>query len=220
MAATTPHLRADARRNRERIVAAAAELFAARGTECQMAEIARHAGVGNATVFRHFPAKQDLVMAIAEQKMGAMLAFAESVAEHEDPAEGLRLLVDHLCAQSVRNAALKEITAAHFEGDERLIAIRDRLLAVLGRLVGRCQAAGTVRADVEPIDVVVLVNGVASAVLGLEELRPGLHHRYLALALAGLSPRAADGPLPMEPPTPDELETAFRRSAALHGRTC
>jgi AcrR family transcriptional regulator len=218
--AAVPHLRADARRNRERIIAAAAELFAAQGTECQMAEIAKHAGVGNATVFRHFPSKHELVIAIAEQQMTGMLEFADGAAAHDDPTEGLRVLVERLCSEFVRNAALKQMTHTHFDGDDRLLGLRDALLGRLGELVGRCQAAGTVRADVQPIDVVVLVNGVAGAMLGLEEERPGLHQRYLALALAGLSPRAADGELPMEPPTADDLEAAWRRSARLHGRGC
>ncbi len=220
MAATTPNLRADARRNRERIIASAAELFAAQGTECQMAEIAKHAGVGNATVFRHFPTKHDLVVAILEEQMLGMLALAREAEATEDPTEGLRTLVERLCETMVRNAALKQMTSSHFAGDERLIGMRDELLGLLGRLVARCRAAGSVREDVEPIDVVVLVNGVAGAMLGLEEHRPGLHRRYLALALAGLSPHAADGPLPMEPPTPDDLEAAWQRAARLHGRGC
>jgi AcrR family transcriptional regulator len=216
--AATPQLRADARRNRERILAAAAERFAAEGIEVQMAEIARHAGVGNATVFRHFPTKRDLVVALVETQMGEMLAVAEEAAAAEDPVTGLRELVDSMCLRFVENHGLKQMTAAHFQGDERLIALRDRMLGLLGGLVERCQAAGAIRADVQPIDVVVLVNGVSAAMLGLEEERPGLHRRYLALALAGLSPAAADGPLPMEPPTPDELEAAWQKAPPGAGR--
>ncbi len=212
-----PALRADARRNRERIVAAAAELFAAQGVDCQMAEVARRAGVGNATVFRHFPAKRDLVLAIVERQMTALLAFTEEAAADPDPTEGLRRIVERMATDLVVDQSLKEMAAAHFEGDERLIALRDRVLARLGALVARCQAAGTVRDDVAAIDVVVLVHGVAGAVLGLEETRPGLHRRYLALALAGLSPRAATTPLPEAPPAPEDLEAAWRRARRACG---
>ncbi len=130
---------------------------------------------------------------------------------------GLRRLVDGLCTRFVLDQSLKEMAAAHFAGDERLVALRDATLALIAGLVERCQAAGTVRADVGAIDVVVLVHGVAGAVLGLEETRPGLHRRYLALALAGLSPRAATTPLPEAPPAPEDLEAAWRRARRACG---
>jgi len=213
MAAATPRSqRADARRNRERIVAAAAELFAAQGVDCQVSEIAKHAGVGNATVFRHFPAKRDLVIAVVESSMTEMLAEAETSGALDDPVAGLRRFVEGMARTFVENHGVKQMASAHFDGDERLIAIRDAMLAVLGDLVARCQAAGAIRPDVHPIDVVVLVHGVSTALLGLEHERPGLHRRYVALALAGLRPKAADGPLPMAPPKPDELEAAWHHA--------
>jgi len=70
-----------------------------------MAEIARHAGVGNATVFRHFPTKRDLVVALVEVQMGDMLAFAEEAVAAADPVGGLRLLVDRMCQRFVENTA-------------------------------------------------------------------------------------------------------------------
>ncbi len=215
----SPQLRADARRNRDRIVAAAKACFAAEGVECQMAEVARRAGVGNATVFRHFPTKRDLVVAIVEARMGEMLELADrSVAQvEEDPEGALRLLVDGIAAAFVADHGLKQMAEAHFQGDASLTAARDALLERLGVVVRSCQAAGVVRADVEPMDFVVLVHAVATAAMALEEVRPGIHRRYLALALAGLSPSAADGPLPMEPPTPDELEAAWRRGSPRGG---
>ncbi len=212
MAAEPPTLRADARRNRERIVAAAAELFAAQGLESQMAEVAKRAGVGNATVFRHFATKHDLLVAVLESQFAEVVAYAETSAAHPDPAAGLRELVDRLGATMVANQALRDMVETQIAGDPRIRALRDRLLERLTSVLARCQAAGAVRDDVEAVDVVVLVLGVAVAVAGLVGARPGLHRRYLALALAGLSPGAADGPLPMRPPTPAELDAAWKRS--------
>ncbi len=214
----TPQLRSDARRNRERIVAAAKACFASEGVECQMAEVARRAGVGNATVFRHFPTKRDLIVAIVEARMAEMLALAdEAVAlAREDPEAGLRLLVDGLAAALVADHGLKQMADARFQGDDALTTARDALLERLGVVVGRCQAAGVVRADAEPMDFVVLVHAVASASMGLEEARPGIHRRYLALALAGMSARAAElgPPLEVGPPTADELQDALHAPSA------
>ncbi len=210
----TPQLRADARRNRERIVAAAKTLFATEGVECQMAEVARHAGVGNATVFRHFPTKRELIVAIVEARMAEMLTLADAAVARaqEDPEGALRLLVDGLAAAFVADHGLKQMADVHFDGAEALTAARDALLERLGVVVARCQAAGVVRPDVEAIDVVVLVHAVASAATGLEGARPGIHRRYLALALAGLGARAAElgAPLDVDPPTADELEQALK----------
>jgi len=208
--------RADARRNRERIVAAAKERFATEGIECQMAEIARHAGVGNATVFRHFPTKRDLVVAVVEDRLVELLALADAAVAQEDPVAGLRMLVDGLAATLVADHGLQQAVETPVASDARVTASRDALLDRLGALVARCQAAGLMRADVEPIDVAVLVHAVASAVTGLDEVRPGVHRRYLALALAGLGTDAAvlGPPLEAPPPTMDEVEAALHVPSA------
>src|SRR3954470_15926852 len=163
MVVESPHLRADARRNRERIVAAASACFAADGLSCQVAEIARQAGVGNATVFRHFPTKHDLLIAVFEERMRGMLDAADAAAKIEDPAEGLRTFLELVVGLHVADHGLKQLVAEHFKGDERLGAVRDEILARLSALVTAAKEAGAVRADAEPIDFVVLVNGVATA---------------------------------------------------------
>jgi len=212
--AATPQLRADARRNRERIVTVAAECFALEGMECQVAEIARRAGVGNATVFRHFPAKQDLLVAVVEAKMAAMVAVADEALAMDDPDTALRHFVDAMCEVHVRDHSLKQMAACHFAGNERLVAARDAMLARLGRLVDRAKEAGVVRPDVEAVDFTVLGIGVSSAVEGLEDERPGLYRRYLEIAYAGLRPQAGDAPaLPSAAPTADELDAAWQRQA-------
>jgi AcrR family transcriptional regulator len=83
--AATPSTRADAARNRERIITAASTCFASDGVECQIAAIAKRAGVGNATVFRHFPTKLDLVVAVMRRRMDDLAAEVEDAARREDP---------------------------------------------------------------------------------------------------------------------------------------
>jgi AcrR family transcriptional regulator len=216
MAVETSHLRADARRNRERIVAAAAECFATDGIDCQVAEIARVAGVGNATVFRHFSTKHDLLAAVIEAKMGSMFDAADAADAVGDAGDALRLFLEALMRLHVEDNGLKQVVAAQFIGDERLVAMRDEVLGRLTRLVDAAKAAGAVRSDAEPIDFAVLVNGVATAVMGLEDQRPGLYRRYFEIALAGMRPQQPGGaPLPESAPTPDELDAAFHCQAGV-----
>src|SRR3712207_1143930 len=134
-----PQLRADARRNRERIVAAALDSFAAEGVECQVAEIARRAGVGNATVFRHFPTKRDLLAAVTEARMQSMTAVAEEALAMPDPAIALRHFLDAMCRLHVADHGLKQMAASHFNGDDRLRRCRDGLVTRLGQIVDRAK---------------------------------------------------------------------------------
>src|SRR4051812_20611948 len=155
MAVESLPLRADARRNRERIVAAASACFATDGLGCQVAEIARQAGVGNATVFRHFPTKHDLLIAVFEERLRGVLEAADTAAAMEGPAEGLRTFLEGAVALQVSDHGLKELVAEHFKGEERLGAVRDEILGRLSALVAAAKEAGAVRRDVEPIDFVV-----------------------------------------------------------------
>jgi AcrR family transcriptional regulator len=217
----TPQLRADARRNRERIVAVAAQCFAAEGVECQVAEIARRAGVGNATVFRHFPSKQELVAAVVEAKMHDMLGVADEALEMDDADRALRHFVDAMCHLHVADHGLKQMAACQFNGEERLVGLRDALLARLARLVDDGKAAGCVREDAEAVDFAVMINAVASAVQGLEDERPGLYRRYLEIGYAGLRPQGAElRPLPSAAPTADELDAGWQRQALQRGGAC
>src|SRR3954470_14590056 len=111
MVVESPHLRADARRNRERIVTAATECFASDGIGCQVAEVARRAGVGNATVFRHFATKHDLLVAVFEERLSAMLAAADEAMALDDPAVGLRTFLERVVALHVQDNGLKQMVA-------------------------------------------------------------------------------------------------------------
>jgi len=120
--------RADARRNREAIVAAATELFASVGIDCQMGEIARRAGVGHGTVFRHFPAKKDLVVAVVGARMTWVLAQALEAVDPEDPGEALKTFLETVARIQIEDRGLKQMVSEHFHGDARLVENRDELL--------------------------------------------------------------------------------------------
>ena len=94
-------LRADAQRNRERIIAAAIEVFAERGLDASTAEIAQRAGVGEATLFRRFPSKDDLIQAIVETQMETVIEIATDCLEDPDPGEGLERFLTEMVERSV-----------------------------------------------------------------------------------------------------------------------
>ena len=96
-------LRSDARRNRRSILAAATELFAQRGADVCMGDIARMAGVGHATVFRRFPTKESLVLALLEQRLEALTEVAEEALHHEDAFEGLRTAMAYMAESQARD---------------------------------------------------------------------------------------------------------------------
>ncbi len=200
--ATAPTVRADARRNRERIVDAASACFAMDGVECQITAIAAKAGVGNATVFRHFPAKRDLVLAVLDRRIREAEALVEREAANPDPAAGLRAIVEHMAEAMVSDQALKQAAGEGLYADTDLVCRRDEIYERIRALVERGKADGVVRADVEMVDLIVLVQGVAWSAAPLEARTPGVWRRYLALALEGtLGPSA--GTLPAAPTEAD-----------------
>ncbi|MBS1677337.1 MAG: TetR/AcrR family transcriptional regulator [Actinobacteria bacterium] len=185
-------LRADAARNRERIVAAAMEVFAERGLEASTAEIAARAGVGEATLFRRFPTKDDLVTAIIGVQFQESAELAESCLEDDDPWRGVerflygmaeRAAVDHGIAGAAKE---KCIAAPALAGERR------RVIDLTSQLVRRAQKADALRADIAGQDLMFLMSAVASlAELPFPGLRADLWKRYLGIFLDGLRPEAA-----------------------------
>lgn len=205
--AVTPSTRADAQRNRERIITAAAQCFAHEGVECQVAEIAKHAGLGNATVFRHFPTKLDLIVAVMRRRMDELADEVERVAAGDDPGEALARVVEAIVQLMVRDAALKQLASQRIV-DEDMTVCRDRMLGCIETLLGRCQAAGVVRPDVQVMDLMLMISGIAHAVGPLEASNPGVWRRYTALVTAALQP-VAGAALEPAPPTLADFERAY-----------
>lgn len=187
-----PALRVDAARNRERIVKAAMAVFAERGLDASTAEIAQRAGVGEATLFRRFPTKDDLIMAIVEAQLDDAIAVAESCLEEADPWIGverfMREMVARRAADQGESDAAKDLCMAKPALAER----RRRILELFGALVRRAQAAGAVRDDLTGQDLGMLITA-AGAVGGLPfpGLREDLWKRYLGVILDGIRPDGA-----------------------------
>jgi len=194
-------LRADAARNRALIVAAAAEVFAERGLEASTAEIAERAGVGEATLFRRFPTKDDLVAAIIATKMDEALAIGESCLEEPDPWSGIERFLFAMAERSVRDLGFSEAAKNRCVAAVELAPKRKRMLDVCGELVRRAQRAGVVREDVAGQDLVFLVAAAGSlGGLPFPGLREDLWKRYMGLLLDGLRPQGATRLRPAAPP--------------------
>jgi len=185
-------LRADAARNRERIIHAAAAVFAERGLEAATAEIAHRAGVGEATLFRRFPTKDDLIDAIIETRMEELAALADAAAEAPDPAVALERFMADLVKQFSRDKGFFEAAGERCMNDPRFQPERMRGMEAVGRLLKRAQEAGAVRADLSPSDISFLAG---SAMYAMEVSKPGLRDdlwkRYLRVILDGMKPEGA-----------------------------
>jgi AcrR family transcriptional regulator len=205
-------LRADAERNRLHILEAAAAAFADGGLDVPVAEIARRAGVGPGTLFRRFPTKDDLVIAIVEQRLEEISALLDAALANPDPWAGFVECMEAAVTMQVRDRGVLQAVGERFFGDPRMRALKAKLNPKLEALLERAQEAGAVRDDVEHQDISVLMQAAAHAACVMPTCEPDLSRRYLSIMLDGLRPAAAR-PLPVCAPDVEALERAARRRA-------
>jgi AcrR family transcriptional regulator len=201
-------LRADARRNRDQILAAAKTAFAELGPDVPMEEIARRAGVGVGTLYRRFPDREALIRAVAQQNFGAVLDDARAATAEEPTAwDALVRLMGRSrdLRLSVRLAVLSPRAWVAIRDDPQTRQFRDGIMAVLDDLVRGAQAEGMLRADVGSGDVAALVSLLLRRVPAADdEMAELILERALVLILDGL--RAHPGsPLPGRPMTTSDL---------------
>ncbi len=200
-------LRADAARNRQRLIAAAAEVFAARGLDATLDDIARQAGVNVATAYRHFANKHELAREFLRQCIDAAAAIAQQAADQPDPWAGLTLFLERSLDLIAANRALVDVLTRAYDG-EHFAELLARTTPPLERLLARGRQAGVIRADVAATDFVPVLAMLGAVTADGAPGLPSLPHRYIGLILAGLRPGSV--PLPGDPPTADRL----RRAAA------
>ncbi|SEG07953.1 transcriptional regulator, TetR family [Actinacidiphila yanglinensis] len=204
---SAPRVRADALRNRERIVAAARDAFVEFGPEAPLDEIARRAGIGNATLYRHFADRRVLVHDVLLSVLVRTADHAEEAGAREsDPFTALRRFAH--AAVDERVGALCGLVAGMFdELTPDLNSQRDRLHRGVEALMDRARRAGQLRADVGVGDLMVALSQLTRPLPGID--CPGIEevaHRHLHLFLDGLRPSAAsDAALPGRPTVLDDL---------------
>jgi len=190
MASLAPR-RADAQRNRERLLAAAETAFNAQGAGASLDDIAKAAGVGNATLYRHFPTRAKLLEAVYDQRIAELCAAAADLAQTAAPARALRDWLRAVVAHVTSRRVLTDAFLAACEGpagtEPPQFAAWHNALFDAGRpLLAAAQDAGTARRDVDIAELLALVTGVARAG------SPAQAERFLSVLLEGVTPRLPD----------------------------
>jgi AcrR family transcriptional regulator len=161
-------LRADAQRNLDRLLHAAAECFAEQGVDASVDEIARRAGVGHGTVFRRFPTKDALLAAVLAGHMADLASAAEAALEEPDAGEAFAHFVRGMAEAYARNRSLVEAVKRCEQAPDG-----DAFVAAVARLLQHAQDAGAVRMDVDAMDVLALIpTASAYPEIVLDGLRP------------------------------------------------
>ncbi|MEV4008662.1 helix-turn-helix domain-containing protein [Actinomadura sp. NPDC049753] len=178
-------LRADALRNRAKVLAAAEEVFAVQGTAASTEEVARKAGVGIGTVFRHFPTKESLLEAVLVALLERLAAEARDLRSADDPGAAFFGFFTRVVSQAAAKQAVTEALAeAGVDAREATGRAGPDLKAALGVLLGRAQETGAVRADVGPGEVMALLAGMSYAAG-----RAGAREDVLRIVFEGLRTR-------------------------------
>lgn len=184
---TVKQPRADAQRNRARVLEVAAQVFAEEGLSVSVHEIARRAGVGTGTVSRHFPHKQDLFAAILLSRLEQLIAQAAALAGEQDPGAAFFTLLTTLIREGATHRGLAEALAgAGYDLEAAAEEAGYDLTAGLRGLLERAQAAGAVRADIDYADVKALMTGCLARAEGRADSDLAALDRVTAIVCAGL----------------------------------
>ena len=189
---TTPAgrpLRRDAQRNRERILAAARGLFAERGLDATLDDVAARAGVGVGTVYRRYPDKGALVEELFAERIDELVALAEASLAHADPWDAFVGFLERVTEMFAADRALARLVLDSDGGRERIAEARERLRAPVAALVARAKAGGRLRSDFEPADLRIVHTMLTAAVEETSATDPDRWRRYLAMVVDGLRGR-------------------------------
>ena len=157
-------MRADASRNRARLVEAARATFTARGSNATVEEMAKAADVGVGTLYRHFPRRIDLVEAVYREDVDELVAQAGVLVDSTDPWEGLVAWLEAFVRYAqAKRTFLTELHEAFEKNPDLAVQSREKIAAAAGSVLSRAQAAGVARADVSQDDLMQLVGGMCMA---------------------------------------------------------
>ncbi|MER6165564.1 TetR/AcrR family transcriptional regulator [Streptomyces violaceorubidus] len=178
-----PRRRADARRNHDRVFAAALEVFAETGLQGTVPQVAERAEVGKATVYRSYPTKEDLVAAVVQHRMGKLEQVTGPAVQQAAPARAFDAFVlalfGHLAQDRLLSQALADLRSTPYTGP---------LLDRLTTLMEEAKSAGAVRRDADRQDLRVVLCGIALQLVNLDERNPDVWRRYGELTLLALRP--------------------------------
>jgi AcrR family transcriptional regulator len=206
-----PRLRADAERNRDRIAQAARRLFATDGLGVSMASVAREAGVGKATLSRHFATREDLINAVFADRMDAYLALTAQALADPDPWRAFIQYVESVCAMQAADRGFATVLSMTFPTAEKLEARRAEAYQGFLELIARAKATGHLQADFAAEDLVVLLMANAGVIAATADEAPDSWRRLVGQMLRGFAtPGAPIPPIP-QPPSSTALYRAMTK---------
>jgi AcrR family transcriptional regulator len=204
----SPALRADARRNRERILSAARELFAEGGLNVPLEDIADRAGVGIATLYRRFPSREDLIATTFEAKLVEFAELSEKALDAPDAWTGFREVVERSCAMQAADHGFTDLLTLILPSAATAEGVRRRAVTAFTELARRAQEEGRLREDFVPEDFPLLLMANAGVVKAGADAAPHAWRRLVAFALESFG-AGHDGPLPA-PPTHAQTTRAMQ----------
>jgi AcrR family transcriptional regulator len=203
---TSRPLRKDAVRNRELLVQAAREVFAERGLEASLDDIAHHAGLGVGTAYRHFANKHELAKAIFAEAIDDIIALADLALTLDDPWDGIVGFLEGAAEAQTADRGLREVLMGVHDA-EQMERVNDRLSGPLRELVTRAKKTGAIRDDVEATDIGIVVLMLCTVADVTGDVAPDLWRRYLPMLLDGLRSGAASVVAPIDE---DKLRESMR----------
>jgi AcrR family transcriptional regulator len=204
-------LRRDAERNRQRILAAAAQVFTEHGVDATLDEVARAAGVGIGTVYRRFPDKEALIAALFRERIDNLVTIADEACSAPDPWQAVVSYLEYAAAALAGDIGLRQLMMFGAYDRDQVCYARDRMRPVITKLVERAQASGDLRGDFEATDVKMIAFMLASLAEYAAAVTPDVWRRYLAMLIDGLRPsRGEVSKLPVPAPTVQQLGELMR----------
>ena len=182
--------RRDAERNRANLIEAGRAVLAELGPDAPLEEIARRAGVGIGTLYRHFPTREALVEAIFAEHIGGVRAAAEEAAAAEDAWAGLVGFLEYVLELQARNLPLRGVLLRHREG-QSLAEHRERMRPLLARIVARAREQGSLRADYTVGDLSLALWSFGPLFEATADVAPNVWRRHLRILLDGMRSEAA-----------------------------
>ena len=197
-------LRRDAERNRQRILAAAADLIAERGLGVSHDQIAKAADVAVGTVYRRFPEKSSLIEALYRDQVDAVVSSARAALEIADPWLALVTFMTEILQFQAGNRGLRELSSGAPDSIALATHARTQIAPIVARLLQRAHEAGAVRPDVTEQDLALVPIMIGAVIHSARHVDPGLWRRALTIVLDGLRPGHAT-PLPGTVPDSSQL---------------
>ena len=201
--------RSHARRNHELLVAAAREVFAERGVEASLEEIARRAGVGTGTLYRHFATRDALVEAVFERRIGELTAIAEASAAEPDGWQGLVGYLEQTLEIQAGDRLLKDVFLRSPPGRGRVERAREEISQLLEQILERAREQGSLRPDFALADLILLFWSFATLIDATAAVEPTAWRRHLHWLLDGLRSEAAT-PQAVPPLSDEQLKAAVQ----------